>query len=105
MEPTVSDTGDDNTGKVRSLKETLRKVRTAEAERSDVVVELRDAEPAPGELLAEELRGVFAEVPAEDEQLASTVAAGTPPRLLIDMTGFVMMGRDRGMCRVLTATG
>ena len=100
----MSDTGDDNTGKVRSLKETLRKVRTAEAERSDVVVELRDAERARLELLADELRGVFAEVPAEDEQFIFTVAAGTPPRLWIDMTAFVVMGRDRRTYRFLKDT-
>jgi hypothetical protein len=101
---TVSDTGDDNTGKVRSLKDTLRKVRTAEAERSDVVVELRDAERARLELLADELRGVFAEVPPEDEQFIFTVAAGTPPRLWIDMTAFVVMGRDRRTYRFLKDT-
>jgi hypothetical protein len=100
----VSDIGDDNTGKVRSLKETIRKVRTAEAERSDVVVELRDAERARLELLADELRGVFAEVPADDEQFIFTVAAGTPPRLWIDMTAFVVMGRDRRTYRFLKDT-
>jgi hypothetical protein len=100
----VSDTGDDNTGKVRSLKETIRRVRTAEAERSDVVVELRDAERARLELLADELRGVFAEVPAEDDQFIFTVAAGTPPRLWIDMTAFVVMGRDRRTYRFLKDT-
>jgi hypothetical protein len=100
----VSDTGDDNTGKVRSLKETIRKVRTAEAERSDVVVELRDAERARLELLADELRGVFAEVPADDEQFIFTVAAGTPPRLWIDMTAFVVMARDRRTYRFLKDT-
>jgi hypothetical protein len=100
----VSDTSDDNAGKVRSLKETIRKVRTAEAERSDVVVELRDAERARLELLADELRGVFAEVPADDEQFIFTVAAGTPPRLWIDMTAFVVMGRDRRTYRFLKDT-
>jgi hypothetical protein len=100
----VSDTSDDNTGKARSLKETIRKVRTAEAERSDVVVELRDAERARLELLADELRGVFAEVPPDDDQFIFTVAAGTPPRLWIDMTAFVVMGRDRRTYRFLKDT-
>ena len=100
----VSDTGDSNTEKVRSLKDALRKVRTAETERSDVVVELRDAERARLELLADELRGVFAEVPADDEQFIFTVAAGTPPRLWIDMTAFVVMGRDRRTYRFLKDT-
>ena len=100
----MTDTPDDNVRKVRSLRDALRQVRTAETERSDVVVELRDAERARLELLAEELRGVFDEVPAEDEQFIFTVAAGTPPRLWIDMTAFVVMGRDRRTYRFLKDT-
>jgi hypothetical protein len=100
----VSDTSDDNTGKVRSLKDTIRRVRTAEAERSDVVVELRDAERARLEMLADELRGVFEEVPADDDQFIFTVAPGTPPRLWIDMTAFVVLGRDRRTYRLLKDT-
>jgi hypothetical protein len=100
----VSDTSDTGGEKVRSLKEAIRKVRTAEAERSDVVVELRDAERARLELLAEELRSVFSEVPPEDEQFLFTVAAGTPPRLWIDMTAFVVLGRDRRTYRFLKDT-
>lgn len=89
---------------VRSLKDAIRRVRTAEAERSDVVVELRDAERARLELLADELKSVFAEVPAEDEQFVFTVAPGTPPRLWIDLTSFVVMGRDRRTYRFLKDT-
>jgi hypothetical protein len=101
----LSDTSDgNNTGKVRSLRETIRQVRTAETERSDVVVELRDAERARLELLAEELRSVFAEVPPDDDQFIFAVAPGTPPRLWIDMTSFVTMGRDRRTYRFLKDT-
>ncbi len=101
----MSDANDENTGgKVRSLRDTIRQVRTAETERSDVVVELRDAERARLELLADELRSVFDEVPAEDEQFVFTVAAGTPPRLWIDMTAFVVMARDRRTYRFLKDT-
>ena len=100
----MSDPTDNTTGKVRSLRNTIRDVRTAETERADVVVELRDAERARLELLAEELRGVFAEVPAEDDQFIFTVAPGTPPRLWIDMTAFVVMGRDRRSYRFLKDT-
>jgi hypothetical protein len=89
---------------VRSLREAIREVRTAETERSDVVVELRDAERARLELLAEELRSVFAEVPPDDDQFIFAVAPGTPPRLWIDMTSFVMMGRDRRTYRFLKDT-
>ena len=100
----MSDTTDNRGENVRSLRETIRKVRTAETERADVVVELRDAERARLELLADELRGVFNEVPADDEQFIFTVAAGTPPRLWIDMTSFVVMGRDRRSYRFLKDT-
>lgn len=100
----MSDPKDHNTGKVRSLRQTIREVRTAETERADVVVELRDAERARLELLAEELRSVFAEVPPEDDQFIFTVSPGTPPRLWIDMTAFVVMGRDRRTYRFLKDT-
>jgi hypothetical protein len=100
----VSDTSDNQGRAPRSLRETIRKVRTAEAERSDVVVELRDAERARLELLADELKDVFAEVPEDDEQFIFTVAAGTPPRLWIDMTSFVAMARDRRTYRFLKDT-
>jgi hypothetical protein len=102
----LSDTPDNQgtAGNVRSLRETLRKVRTAEAERSDVVVEMRDAERARLELLADALKDVFAEVPEDDEQFIVTVAAGTPLRLWIDMTSFVAMGRDRRTYRFLKDT-
>ena len=96
-----------DTGKaenVRNLSDALRRVRTAEAERSDVVVELRDAERARLEMLADELKGVFAEIPPENEQFLFSVAAGTPPRLWIDMTAFVVMGRDRRTYRFLKDT-
>jgi hypothetical protein len=102
----VSDTGDTrgNAKNVRNLTDAIRRVRTAEAERSDVVVELRDAERARLEMLADELKGVFADVPAEDEQFVFAVAPGTPPRLWIDLTSFVIMGRDRRIYRFLKDT-
>ena len=102
----MSDTGDNrgSAKNVRNLTEAIRRVRTAEAERSDVVVELRDAERARLEMLADELKGVFADVPADDEQFVFTVAPGTPPRLWIDLTSFVIMGRDRRIYRFLKDT-
>lgn len=100
----MSDMSDSGSHKVRSLRDTIRKVRTAETERSDVVVELRDAERARLELLADELRTVFEEVPPDDEQFIFTVAPGSPARLWIDMTSFVVMGRDRRTYRFLKDT-
>ncbi len=87
--------------KVRSLTDAMRRVRTAEAERSDVVVELRDAEKARLDLLADELKSVFADVPEDNDTFLFNVAPGTPPRLWIDMTAFVAMGRDRRTYRFL----
>jgi hypothetical protein len=100
----LSDTTESRGENVRSLRDAIRKVRTAETERADVVVELRDAERARLEMLADELRGVFAEVPPDDEQFIFQVASGTPPRLWIDMTSYVVMGRDRRSYRFLKDT-
>ena len=101
----MSDTSDHRGGgTVRSLKEAIRRVRTAEAERSDVVVELRDAERARLEMLADELRGVYAEIPDNDDTFVLNLAGGTPPRLWIDMTSFVVMDRDRRTYRFLKDT-
>src|SRR5581483_4198548 len=102
----MSDSGDNRgrSEKVRSLGDAIRRVRTGEAERTDVVVDLRDAERARLELLADELKAVFAEVPAEDEQFIFAVAGGTPPRLWIDMTSHVSMGRDHRTYRFLRDT-
>lgn len=96
------DRGGGNT--VRSLKDAIRRVRTAEAERSDVVVELRDAERARLEMLADELRSVFSEIPDEHDAFALNIAGGTPPRLWVDMTSFVVMDRDRRTYRFLKDT-
>lgn len=94
----------ERSGNVRSLESAIRRVRTAEAERSDVVVELRDAERARLEMLADELKGVFSEVPEDNEIFIFTVASGAPPRLWIDMTSFVVLGRDRRTYRFLKDT-
>jgi hypothetical protein len=89
---------------VRNLTDAIRKVRVAESERGDVVVELRDAERTRLDMLADELRGVFSEVPADDEQFICQVSTGTQPRFWVDMTTFVMMARDRRTYRFLKDT-
>jgi len=100
----MSDTSDHRGAGIRSLKEAIRRVRTAETERSDVVVELRDAERARLEMLADELRSVFAEIPEDNEAFVLSVTGGTPARLWIDMTSFVVMDRDRRTYRFLKDT-
>jgi hypothetical protein len=91
-------------GNVRSLTDALRRARIADAERTDVVVELREAERARLDMLADELRGVFAELPADDDQFLNSVVPGNPPRLWIDATSFVIIGRDRRLYRFLKDT-
>jgi hypothetical protein len=97
-------TDNGNARNARSLRDAIRRVRTGEAERSDVVVDLRDADRARLELLADELKTIFAEVPEDNETFLFTIAEGTPPRLWIDMTAFVAMGRDRRTYRFLKDT-
>ena len=80
---------------VVNLKRIMREVRIAHAERNDVVVDLREAEQARLELLAEALEGVFDELPQDHEQLLLGVLPGQPPRFWVDATSFVTMGRDK----------
>ena len=86
---------------VRHLADAIRKVRLAEAERADVVAELRDTERAR---LADELRGVFAEVREDDDQFIAQIDSGSQPRFWIDMTSFVAMARDRRSYRFVKDT-
>lgn len=92
------------TGKIRNLADAIQRVRTGEAARSDVIVDLGDAEKARLDLLGDELKEVFADVPPDNETFIFTVADGTPPRLWIDMTTFVLMGRDHRTYRFLKDT-
>lgn len=89
---------------VRHLADAIRKVRLAEAERADVVVELKDAERARLDMLADELRSVFAEVPEGDDQFVASIDTGSQPRFWIDMTSFVAMARDRRTYRFIKDT-
>jgi hypothetical protein len=77
------------------LKRALREIRIAHADRNGVVTELRDAEQARLELLAEALEGVAAEVPPGHDQLLLGMLPGQQPRYWVDSTSFVAMGRDR----------
>jgi hypothetical protein len=80
---------------VVDLRRVMREVRIAHAERNDVVVELREAEQARLELLAEALEGVFDALPQGIEQLLLGVLPGQTPRFWVDATSFVVMGRDK----------
>jgi hypothetical protein len=89
---------------VSPLKEALRQVRIETAERSGIVLEMRDAEMARLEILNEALDPVFAEIPANVDIFDRGVSRGDVPRLWIDVTAFVLMGRDKRTYRFVQET-
>jgi hypothetical protein len=82
----------------------VRRVRIAESERADAYADLHEGDRARLMLLAEELSGVFAELPDDDAYFICEVAGSTPPRLWIDPTTHVVMARDRRSYRFLKDT-
>ena len=88
----------------RRLADAIRDVKNATADRDDVVVDIREAQRTRLELLADELRPVFADVPAEDDRFDLAISAGVQPRLWIDAVSHVTMGRDRRTYRFLRDT-
>lgn len=83
------------------LKEAMHQARVEAAERSSVVVDLRDAELARLELLNEALNPPFAEVPPEIDLFDRGLSRGEAPRLWIDAVAHVAMGRDKRAYRFL----
>ncbi len=81
------------------LKEAVREARIEAAERSGVVVDLRDADVARLELLNEALDPVFAEVPAGVDLFDRGISRGDTPRLWIDVVAHIEMGRDKRQYR------
>jgi hypothetical protein len=83
------------------LKEAMHQARVEAAERTSVVVDLRDAEVARLELLNEALDPLFAEIPPEVDLFDRGVSRGETPRLWIDAVAHVAMGRDKRGYRFL----
>ena len=88
----------------RPLKEAVREARIEAAERSAVVVDLRDAEAARLELLNEALDPVFREIPNGVELFDRGVSRGDMPRLWVDVVAHVEMGRDKRQYRFVQDT-
>jgi len=89
---------------VSPLKEAVHQARVEAAERTDVVVDLRDAEWARLELLDEALDPLFAEIPRDVDLFDRGVTRGETPRLWIDAVAHVAMGRDTRLYRFLHDT-
>lgn len=86
------------------LSQAIVDVKNAAADREDVVVELREASRTRLELLAAELGDVIADLPADDQQFDFAVSSGLVPRLWIDATAHVAMGRDKRSYRFVRDT-
>jgi hypothetical protein len=84
-----------------SLQAAMRQARVEAAERTSVVVDLRDAEVARLELLNEALDPLFAEIPREADLFDRGISRGETPRLWIDAVAHVAMGRDKRCYRFL----
>jgi hypothetical protein len=87
-----------------ALKEAMREARIEAAERSGVVVDLRDAEVARLELLNEALDPVFKDIPATVELFDRGISRGDIPRLWVDVIAHVEMGRDKRQFRFVQDT-
>lgn len=86
------------------LKEAMHEARVEAAERTSVVVDLRDAEWARLELLNDALDPLFAEIPSDVDLFDRGVSRGETPRLWIDAVAHVAMGRDKRAYRFLHDT-
>jgi len=87
-----------------TLRDALRKARIEAADRTGVVVELRDAEVARLEILNEALDALFAQVPEKVDLFDRGISQGETPRLWIDVVAHILMGRDKRIYRFVQDT-
>jgi hypothetical protein len=83
----------------KPLRDAVREARIEAAERTGVIVEMRDADVARLELLNEALNPVFAEVPQGVDLFDRGISRGDVPRLWLDVVAHIEMGRDKRMYR------
>jgi hypothetical protein len=86
------------------LRDALRQARIEAADRTGVVVDLRDAEVARLEILNEALDPLFAQIPERVDLFDRGISQGDSPRLWIDVVAHVMMGRDKRIYRFVQDT-
>jgi len=99
-------TGNSGAGEQRPirLRDALRQARIEAADRTGVVVDLRDAELARLEILNEALDPLFAQVPDTVDLFDRGISQGETPRLWIDVVAHVVMGRDKRIYRFVQDT-
>ncbi len=88
----------------RRLADAVRQAKIAAAQRSDVVVDIREADHARLEILLEELQPLLDELPPGDDYFDFFLSGGQHPRLWVDGTGNVVMARDRRTYRFVRET-
>src|SRR6201991_4927905 len=101
--PVSGPSGADEARPIR-LRDALRQARIEAADRTGVVVDLRDAEVARLEILNEALDSLFKEVPDNVDLFDRGISQGVTPRLWIDVIAHVVMGRDKRIYRFVQDT-
>jgi hypothetical protein len=86
------------------LRDALRNARIEAADRTGVVVDLRDAEVARLEILNEALDPLFGQVPEQVDLFDRGISQGETPRLWVDVVAYVVMGRDKRLYRLVQDT-
>jgi len=96
----------DEAGETRPtrLRDALRKARIEAADRTGVVVDLRDAEVARLEILSEALDPLFGQIPDTVDLFDRGISQGETPRLWIDVVAHIVMGRDKRAYRFVQDT-
>src|SRR5579863_7400374 len=99
-------TGSQAVGETRPirLRDALRQARIEAADRTGVVVDLRDAEVARLEILNDALDPLFAQVPDTVDLFDRGISQGDTPRLWIDVVAHILMGRDKRAYRFVQDT-
>jgi hypothetical protein len=102
----AQNTGGYGVGEVRPirLRDALRQARIEAADRTGVVVDLRDAEVARLEILNDALDPLFEQIPNQIDLFDRGISQGETPRLWIDVVTHVAMGRDKRIYRFVQDT-
>src|SRR5580692_7271941 len=86
------------------LRDALHRARIDAADRTGVVVDLRDAEVARLEILNEALDPLFGQIPEQVDLFDRGISEGETPRLWIDVVAHILMGRDKRIYRFVQDT-
>jgi hypothetical protein len=100
----VQNSASEPAGKPMRLRDALRQARIEAADRTGVVVDLRDAEVARLEILNEALDPLFGQIPDQVDLFDRGISQGENPRLWIDVVAHVAMGRDKRIYRFVQDT-